>query len=777
MCKTKQTSGADEFTPSIPQYFSWINNTNEGSTEEQTLANLAFFRYMQETYGMQIALYAWDAGNFDGAANGFGNVNSIKFLSQYPNGYKKVVETASTLGIHMGLWGSPDGFGEDEETQKNRVDFFVHLCRDYHFGLFKFDHVCGDLRPEKAGVLRKMLFDCRKYVPELIVLNHRLNLYEAEECVTTFLLGGQEAYTDVNIRNQITAMHHRAYLFSRSHSPQLARLTEDHGVCLSSALDYFEDELIYQAFCRSLILAPEIYGNPWFLKDEELPRLARIYNLHRQVRDILVHGQLLPEQYGPNACVRGNETHRFLTTGNDTWDEKQLVLRLDEEIGLCSCENIRVALRFPYEKYLGEFAYHDEIVLPLRPFRACLIEISAGSDLLPVLTNCEYRVITEDGEGKPVKVEYIRSAGGQILLKQGDSETVFDCIDACDNAEFAPVYLGNVEKFVPPCVDAEYLFETAMFAIDNDSLERQCVKRSGESKIPQLRRCRELFFGQQTYILRGCESSAMFDDDPLTFFDGQSKTYQDGQRIQNGCLRIDLRETIDADRIEIECFATDNPTREVLSQSIPLNIEFSKDLKRFSASAIAEINILEPDAVIDVVDAKYHTLYQNRGKRLKITYRVNDGFRYLRLAEPMDRIFSVRFFKGEHRIIPSTPKANNLQPHFTHFSTNEHVLGTVMLPAFSEGKRLAIAVNGNTGNEGISFCVKVDNKYYGCSDRAPSFRVNNWESFVRSSAENNTFFFDLPRSITNNQVEIIGSLHYRRFHPLEIKTYLCDMHK
>ena len=35
-----------ESTPSVPQYFSWINNTNEGSTEEQTLINLEFFKWL-----------------------------------------------------------------------------------------------------------------------------------------------------------------------------------------------------------------------------------------------------------------------------------------------------------------------------------------------------------------------------------------------------------------------------------------------------------------------------------------------------------------------------------------------------------------------------------------------------------------------------------------------------------------------------------------------------------------------------------------------------------
>ena len=56
MEKTYKEAGADNLTPSIPQYFSWINNTNEGSTEEQTLINLDFFRYLRDTYNMEIKM-------------------------------------------------------------------------------------------------------------------------------------------------------------------------------------------------------------------------------------------------------------------------------------------------------------------------------------------------------------------------------------------------------------------------------------------------------------------------------------------------------------------------------------------------------------------------------------------------------------------------------------------------------------------------------------------------------------------------------------------------
>ena len=43
-----------EQTPSWAHYFSWIHNTWEGSTEEQTLINLEFFQWLHDEYGMQL---------------------------------------------------------------------------------------------------------------------------------------------------------------------------------------------------------------------------------------------------------------------------------------------------------------------------------------------------------------------------------------------------------------------------------------------------------------------------------------------------------------------------------------------------------------------------------------------------------------------------------------------------------------------------------------------------------------------------------------------------
>ncbi len=297
--------GADEKTPSKAQYFSWINNTNEGPTEAQTLINLEFFRWLLEEYGMSLDIYAFDAGAIDGKRF-YGKVDSDRFKEQFPNGFEPIYEAAKKMGTRLGVWGGPDGFGNTPEEESARIEQMVSLCRDLEFALFKFDAVCGPLRPEKEDAFIRMMTLCREYSPDLILLNHRLGFKEAQAQATTFLWEGKETYIDVWSTNTVTAPHHRADALSRGLVPDLQRLTEDHGVCLSSCLDYWEDDLVLQAFNRSLILAPQLYGNPWLLRDDEFPKLARIFNLHRKYRDILVNGLVLPEDiFGPYSVSRG----------------------------------------------------------------------------------------------------------------------------------------------------------------------------------------------------------------------------------------------------------------------------------------------------------------------------------------------------------------------------------------------------------------------------------------------------------------------------------------
>ena len=200
--------GADESTPSLAQYFSWINNTNEGATEQQTLVNLAFFEWLHDEYGMKLDIYAFDAGAIDGCGF-YGSVKSERFRRQFPRGFAPMVEAAARFGCRLGVWGGPDGFGETEADARERIEQMVSLCRDHKFRLFKFDAVCGHLRPEKVKYFIEMMAECRKHSPDLILLSHRLELGEGLPHATTYLWEGMEMYTDVHTSNPIPGTHNR----------------------------------------------------------------------------------------------------------------------------------------------------------------------------------------------------------------------------------------------------------------------------------------------------------------------------------------------------------------------------------------------------------------------------------------------------------------------------------------------------------------------------------------------------------------------------------------
>lgn len=751
MNKTAKNAGADNLTPSIPQYFSWINNTNEGSTEEQTLINLDFFKYLKDTYGMEIKIYAWDAGNFDGASEGYGNLNSKKFRSQYPDEYNNVVAKAKELGIRMGLWGSPDGYGDTDETQKERFDFFVHLCRDHNFALFKLDGVCGRLRPEKAGVFADMLKECRKYSPDLIVLNHRLDFYEAEEFVTTYLWNGTETYVDVLSCNQNTAMHGRAFMFERGHTDNLERLAEDHGVCISSSIDYFEDELIYQAFNRSLILAPEIYGNPWLMRDDELAKLARIYNLHRRNAAILVDGKLLPESYGANAVTRGSKTKRFISTGNNSWQTKTISVNIGEETGIDSDKPIAVNLHHPYEKHLGVFNVGDEVEIELMPFRATLIELSVESEAEPMLQNCEYEIIKEDINGNPVEVKYLTE----------------------ENKEKAPLFIGSLDKEERNPKNGEFLYESAMYAIGNDSLESRSLRRSGETKIPQVKAARDAFFNQEHYKLRGCEAKNMFDGSPDSFFDSQSKTYLDeSRRICGGCLRVDFGKEIECDSVEIEFFSGDYATREVETQKLPLIAEYSTDLKDWQCSDFVKISVSDDDYTAKIIKFTAHTLYDLHGKKVVASYGISGKMRYLRIENPVDRIYAVRLIKDGKTIETPSAFASNMQAHYRFKKTAVSKQNEFVLPEYKNGSSVAVAVEGTHGEECVYCVAELDGKPCGFPKRAPDYKANQWEHAVCGSDKNNTFFLELPDGMQGKAIKITAVFSDRR----KAENCICDVY-
>jgi len=750
--KTKLSSGADELTPSLPQYFSWINNTNEGSTEKQTLINLDYFKWLHDYYGLKLKIYALDAGNLDGASGTYEKLEGEKLQKQFPNGYAKIAQKAREFGCSIGIWAGADGFGNTPEEESERYNLMVSLCKDHGFMLFKFDTVCGNLRAEKRGIFKKMIDECRKYSPELIVLNHRNDFGEIEICATTFLWEGKECYIDIHMGNTQTAMHHRLGAMDRGLVPEMRRLTEDHGVCVSSCLDFFEDDLILQAFNRSLILAPELYGNPWFLRDDEQAKLARLYNLHAKYSDILVNGIELPKSYGNFAVSRGNDKIRFISLRNLTWKNQEITINLDETIGISKTANnkLKVVKYHPTEAFIGTFDYGKTVGITIPANRALLLAVfeeNAFNENTFALTNCEYEIVREIN-GEPVEINILKTNGKSI--NKVDGEIIIENPDIIDKTHSSPIFLGKMNSCPVP-ENAEQLYEATMFKVNNDALESQAIRRSGETKIPQVKAARDAFFGQETYKFRGCEAKNIFDNDPQTFFDANTRSYE--VRLNGGCLRADFGEIYEIGKIEIEYFKIKSPIQEIPEQLLPNYGEISADLKSWIKTPLSE-NISINKCQMPFVKFSLHTIEYTNGTREKAVYSPKNAekIQYFRLNEPMDRIYSLKIFdKNNHEIKLNQTKvhANNMMaPYQTKQIKSSHEL-KIKLPGTAEieqGDYIAIAINGNHGSENAYCAAKEGDNPIGFTDRAVSYPFNNWEHIACQSDKNYTYYLQLTKN-------------------------------
>ncbi len=731
-------AGADERTPSLSQYFSWINNTNEGSTETQTLINLDFFKWLKDEYGMTLDIYVVSAGAID-KARWYGSMDSDEFNMQFPNGFDTIYHRAKRIGTRLGTWGGPDGFGDTPEEEKARIEMIVRLCKDYEFRLLKFDAVVGQLRDEKQDAFIRMMTECRKYSPDLILLNHRLNLSkDAKKHATTSLWGGDETYIDVHMTNSITAPHHRAEALSRSLVPDLKRLTEDHGVCISSSLDYWEDDLILQAFNRGLILAPQIYGNPWLLRDDEFPRLARIFNLHRKYRDILVDGMVLPESYGPHAVSRGNSNTRFITLRNLSWNADSYSIRLDEEIGIASDKKITLVQLHPTEKVLGTFSKGDQVSVAVMPFRACMLMATAEEIGESLILGADFQVL-KNLKGQPIEIDVLGMPGTQTnisLLNANEYKSAtINGRSASKLLEGASVLISFPGELLskslhrklgtfttcPIPADAEALYEATVFASDNNALEVRSLFRSGPTTIPQVQAARDALFNQTTFVNRGVWDKNLFDGNLATGF-WPTTAYNTARPS----FRLDLGEVQHVDELLV---------------TIP-------DV--FSLAPLKEEEGNRVEISTDLINWETITYLARTNMRIAIGKPV----RYLRFKYFARQIAEIEAKSSGKKLDRNLWRATNLFPHPSRKKVVKTWKSTVALDEIADNSYLCVAINGTHGPEGVYAAAKINGKLIGAPDRAPAHLTNPWEAFNHRANKNYTYYIPLKKEYTGKMMEI-----------------------
>ncbi|OQX72108.1 MAG: hypothetical protein B6D61_15160 [Bacteroidetes bacterium 4484_249] len=691
---------------------------------------------------MQLDIYAFDAGAIDGKRF-YGSMKSNRFIHQFPYGFDSIYQKANRLGIRLGIWGGPDGFGDTPQEEQERTEQMVSLCRDYHFALFKFDAVCGPLRPEKEDAFINMMKQCRTYSPDLILLNHRLGLEKAKAYATTFLWGGAETYIDVFMTNNTTAPHHRAAAISRGLVPDLKRLTEDHGVCISSCLDYWDDDLILQAFNRSLILAPEIYGNPWLLKDDEFPKLARIYNLHRKYGKIIVEGMVLPEEsYGPYAVSRGDSKTRLITLRNLSWLPKDYEISLGEEIGITDNKSVRLIQIHPYEEFTGQFDFNEKANVSVEPFRSALFIATVDNYDEPLIKGTAFQIV-RNVTGKSILIDIVGDPGTEATISLEGFENYESAkIDGLINQRLLEgksqkvKFKGEKLKLKPHRKitdlteievpeDADVLYEATVFSADNNALEVRSILRSGKSAIPAVQNARNAFFNQNTFVNRGVWDKNLFDSDLTTGF-WPSKKYDIDLRIKGGTLRLDLGEITDVDSLIV--LVPDYFSLHPLLPQEGNYVEISTDLKN------------------------WETLTYLAG--LKMTININKKVRYLRFKYQPQQIVEIEGYHNGILLDRSGWRASNLFAHPDRMKCVKSWKAVFTLEEMAKNSYLSVAINGKHGIEGAYVAAKIDGQFVGAPDRASSYPSNTWEYVNAERDANYTYYIPVDKSAIGKKIEV-----------------------
>ena len=746
--KTLPAGGADEQTPSHSEYFSWINNTWEGATAEQTAINLRFFDWLHRTYGMQLDIYAFDAGTIDGLKR-YGNTRSEISKRKFPEGFGSLAKQAQQMGTRLGLWCGPDGFGDTPEEARERIDMMVGFVRDHNFGLFKMDAACGRLRPEKYAYFDSMMTEVRRLSPDFVLLNHRINLGPGTKHSTTFLLGGEETYIDVFMTNDMTAPHHRAKAISRKAPDNLTRLTEDHGVCLSSCLDFWEDDLVLQAFGRELILAPEIYANPWLLRDDEFPTLAYIFNLHRDYRHILPSAKRLPEaQYGPEALSRGDGKTRFLSLRNLSWMPVRYRVTLNDETGLARTKRqVKARLCHPYIQDLGRHAWGTSFEVEVLPFRAALLKLTTEREKDRVLlSGIPYRIIN-DRVGEEAEVELLGEPGQTYRVSMEKGSRRFRSAEV-DGSEMRALISGKsvsltfpgqplrekwhrrVAELQPADVpaDAASLYYATAFAADNNAMEVRSLQRSGETKVAEVAAARKAFFEQPIFIDREIWDRNLFDGNPATGFFVS-------QRIKD--MRTDSESSF--------CLDLGAPTRaDSLVVCVPRSIDYLSAQPLDGTPVWVSADLATWQRIDCII-----------GPRMKIDLRRAGAVRYVRFNPCPLRLTEVEGYRDGRPLERSHWRASNLFRTFDRGNcrATKAWKASFRVDEVVPGAYLCVAINGHHGKEGAWAAFKIDGKYVGCPDRAPSFNANPWENICNTGDKNYTYYLPLTPDMAGKTIE------------------------
>jgi hypothetical protein len=743
-------------------YFDWLCHDNSGPLESEILANFAALKKLREMYGLQIDIYNSDAGLVESQGTYFPQYRTI-FDKRFSKGLRPIADASARLGMKLGLWLGPDGFGETPAEMAARRNQLLSWVRDFNVGLFKMDTVVSPLEHENKYILEKKyqsladaLAEARRIDPSFVAINHRINDSPYMLTITDCLLWkGEETYIDVHITNTTAALHNRDSSIGRELTSEFYktpfRQFEDHGICFNSCVEKWEDDLVAQAFGRASVLSPELYGTFFFLGDEDYPRLARLIQLHKRSEPMLKKAFPLSD----GDIAHGDGRSSLIVLRNPTWAYRTKSVPLDGTIGLAAAPGtlLTVRQRHPREFLVSKQGIKagESLRIELEPFDVQMIQVDTGLPDEPYLGGVPYEVIPgPDADSFDIRLlgdpgrDYdvsFHNFGGRSVLSEG--RAVNTAGEKTWRVRFPGQPIGGkpfsrLKDFtdVPPGrIDGSYLAELAKFTVDDDALEVREMDslKLAPSFLPEIEACRE-YMWRKVITAEGSARNA-FDDDPVTrWSDGYSKRSPftgspAPYRSDTSLWRIDLGGPADLRRLELHIV---RKTEDGFLEAV----EASPDLKTWAR--VDGLSLKKAEGI------PLFTEIRQRGKQIKI-YDIEAGdnkpvlievllppnrSRYVRIRGRNFSVSEIAGYDGEGRRLDCG------RWHATNFFGETPRTGRVLrseevLREYWPGQEFAVAIHSGIAKfdpvDGVYAVAVVDGRIVVPRHRVPSYPYHNYE--------------------------------------------------
>jgi hypothetical protein len=745
-------------------YFDWLCHDNSGPRESEVLANFAALRRLKELYGLQFDIYNSDAGLVESQGTYYPQFKA-NFLSRFPAGLKPLAEGSKALGMRLGLWLGPDGFGEKSEEMAARGEQLLSWVRDFNVGLFKMDTVVSELdHPDKYILEKKYqsladaLAEARRIDPGFVAINHRINDSPYMLTITDCLLWrGEETYIDVHISNETATLFNRDCSIGRELTSEFYRTPfrqfEDHGICFNSCLERWEDDLVAQAFGRASVLSPEMYGTFFFLGDEDYPRLARLIRLHKQLGPLLKMAYPLPG--GDIAHADGASS--LVLARNMSWEPGVKTIPLDASIGLAAAPGaaLTVRQRHPWEmliKRAGEGAvFGGTLEVEMEPWSLRLIQIDTAPPDEPLVVGVPYETVPgpADGSfgikllgtpGRKAEVALLNFEGRTVRTRAGQPVPTGDKpwpISFPGPAAAGPSFarLADFRDDPAGAAEGQRLAELAKFSIDDDALEiREMVRLKREpSDMPEIEACRA-YMWDKVAAAEGTFRNA-FDGDPGTRwsdgfprrspFTGSPAAY----RGETSLWRIDLGQPTDLATLELRIVRrTDAAFLEA--------VETSSDLRTWTRTGGLSLVAAESIPAAGSLRQRGKTVKifdVDAGDKRAVTVSVplaGGPCRYVRIRGRNFGVSEIFGYDGAGRPLDRSGwRATNF---LGETPPPRRVLTAAHVPAEdAPGREYAVAVTAGPAKfdpvDGVYVAALVDGRPVVPRHRAPSYPYHNYE--------------------------------------------------